>query len=331
MSGTWTGSSLLTYGTGKYGLTDTTSQARFLTWMNEIQNDICDSYAWPFLKFKMKKQIISGDQEIDLAPQIPSACTIALLAGGSITTASACLVKITFVLFDESGKEYASIESEPSAASNSITVSGGNLSLTLTAIDTYDGTSTVKPSTIHRRIYLSVAGAAYFLSATLTDNTTTTTTITSVPTSTVEPPEFSMVKMMAGEDPTINGSTINLNKCELDDLLKADPGNLSSGIPRYYARVGESRIYLYPKPSATYTLTYWVYRTPSRIFNETTRAIQMHQSLKSAFDMGITWKGYDYRQDSDTLGAFQLYEQLKKSAHKKIGFTGGKFGHVREL
>lgn len=328
MSSTWNGSVLQTRASQKYGLTDSTSLIRVLEWLNEIQEDITASHSWPFLKFKMKKQIVSGDQEIDISPQIPTAPVIALLAGGSITAADV-YVKVTFVLFDESGKESNSLESEASLASNTVTTTGADLSLTITNIDTYDGDSSVKPVSIHRRIYLKVGSAAYFLSKTITDNTTTTTTITVTPSSTIEPPEYSLVSLMSSEDPVIEGSGISLVENKLDDLLKYDPAFTSTGLPQYYARLSSRKIMLYPRPSSTYTISYWVYRIPARIFADTDRAIQLDPALKQALDAGVVWKGYEYKDQDGQESKKVNYELRKQDAKGIIGRTGGQSSTVR--
>lgn len=323
MASTWTGSNLQTKFAQKYGYTDSTSLARVLEWINDVQNDIQASHSWPFLKFKMKKQVVSGDQEIDISPQIPSAPTIALAAGGSLTADSAVYVKVTFVLFDESGKEINSLESEPSLASNTVTPTGADLSLTLTNIDTYDGSTSVKPLTIHRRIYLKIGSAAYFLNKTITDNTTTSTTITSHATSVIEPPEYSLVSCMAGEDPIIEGSGMAIYENKLDDLLKFDPNMTSSGVSQYYARISPTKILLYPKPSSTYTISYWVYRIPSRIFADADRPIQLYHALKEVLEAGVTWKFYEFK-DSDGQESKKLnYEQRKQDAKGIVGRDGG--------
>lgn len=329
MSSTWNGSALQTRLLQKYGFNDTTSSARILEWINDVQNDIQASHAWPFLKFKMKRQVILGEQEIDISPQVPTAPTIALAAGGTLTADSAVYVKVTFVLFDESGKEINSLESEPSIASNTVTPTGANLSLSLINIDTYDGSTSVKPVTIHRRIYLKVGAASYFLNQTITDNTTTTATISSHAASVIEPPEYSLVSCMAGEDPIIEGSGMSIYEKKLDDLLKYDPNFTSSGVPQYYARVAPTKIMLYPKPSSTYTISYWVYRIPSRIFADTDRPIQLYHALKEVLDAGVTWKFYEYK-DSDGQESKKLnYEQRKQDAKGVIGRAGGQLLAVK--
>lgn len=329
MSSTWNGSALRTRFAQKFGLDDTTSLARVLEWMNEIQEDICSDYDWPFLKFKMKKLINASEQEIDISPTIPSAPTLATSSGGALTADSVCYVKVTFLVFDESVKEFKSIESEPSVASSSATPTGGNLTLSLTNIPTYSGSTSVLPTTIHRRIYLKQGSGDYVLATTLQDNTTTSTTIASNPTSTIEPPEYSMVDHMSGEDPIIelNGRVLYENK--LDDILKYDPNLRSSGTPQYYARVSQDKILLYPKPSASFTISYWIYRRPARIFIDTDRAIQLDPSLKTAFDAGVKWKGDEFLDRDGQETKLSNYEVLKEKARGSKGEVGGQALRVK--
>lgn len=291
--------------------------------MNEVQKDLCSSHRWANLKFKMKKEVAIGVQELDVSPQIPSAPTLALLAGGSITADSAVYVKVTFVLFDETGKELGSIESEPSVASNTVTPTGANLSLTLTALDLYDGSTSVKPITIHRRIYLKVGSGDYILNKTIEDNTTTTTTITAETTSTIEPPEQSMIDVMGVEDPVIQLSSINLNEIKMEDVLRTDPGLSATGTPQSYVRISPTRIFLYPRPSVAITLSYWVYKRPAKMFADTDRAIQIDPDLEAVFEIGVDWKWFKYKQDGDWINMFNLYKELKTEAINDKVKTGG--------
>ncbi|MGE3608009.1 MAG: hypothetical protein AB7I27_00375 [Bacteriovoracaceae bacterium] len=331
MSSIWNGNALLTRFVQKYGLSDTTSTARVLEWMNEIQEDICTDYNWPFLKFKMKKQITSSDQEIDISPQIPSAPSVALAAGGSLTTDTACYVKVTFVIFDEAQKEFSSIESEASAASSVATPTGSNLKLSLTNIDTFDGSTSVKPTVIHRRVYLKQGSGNYYLAATIEDNTTTTLEISTNPTSTIEPPEYSLVANLSGEDPVIEGSNIRLYESKLNDLIAYDPALSTSGTPQYYVRTSPRRILIYPKPSSTITISYWVYRKPSRIFSDTDRVLQLDPSFKPLLDAGVTWKGYEYKDSDGQEGKLSNYETLKEKFRGSKSRTGGQALRVKEV
>ena len=327
MSSTWNGSALRTNYTQEAGFSDSTSLARTLRYMNEIQKDIASSHFWPNLKIKIKKLIASNTQEVDISPQIPSTPSLAILASGALTADSACYVKVTFVLFDEAGKE--SIESEASAASSSATPTGTDLSLTVSGIDTYDGSTDVKPTTIYRRIYLKQGSGDYVLAKTLEDNSTTSTTITANPTSTIEPPEHSMVEFMAHEDPVLEVNGRELKKVALDDILKWDPNVSSSGTPSYYARVSPTRIVLYPVPSASITLSYWVKKRPSRIFADTDRVIELDPSLESVFSVGVAYKWDWYKKEADWTVMRDLYEDVKEKARQEKGRVGGQYLKVK--
>lgn len=329
MSSNWNGSALRTVYTNDAGFTDSTSLARTLRFMNEIQKDICTGKFWPNLRMKLKKEIASGIQELDISPQIPSAPTIAITAGGALTADSACYVKVTFAIFDESGKEINSIESEPSVASNTVTPTGSDLTLSLSAIDTYDGLTTVRPTTIHRRIYLKQGTGDYVLAKTLEDNTTTTTTVAANSTSTIEPPELSLVEQMAGEDPVIEASGVKLALCKLDEILAYDPNLSSTGTPAYYARISPTKIFLYPRPSAATTISYWVHKHPARIFADTGRAIQLDSSLETVFSLGVAWKWDHYKRDQDWTTSYSFYEDMKEKARGEKVKIGGQAPKVK--
>lgn len=320
MSSTWTGAALLTRFYQKYGFSDSTSQLRVLEWMNEIQEDICASHNWPFMKMKMKKYIAAGVQDFTLSPQIPSAPTIALLAGGSLTADTEVSIKVTFEIFpDASNREYDSIESEASVASNAVTPTGSDLSITITGLDTFDGDDSVYPVHIHRKIYLKVGDGDYYLAKTVSNNTATSTTITANTTSVIEPPEYSMVDAIAPEDLLIEGSGQVLYQNQLNDIINYDPNLTQSGTPQYHARLGAKRVFIYPKPSAAITISYWIYRKPARIFNDSSRVIQLEPALKKVLDAGVTWKSYEYKDQDGTEGKLQNYEMLKSDAAYDVG------------
>lgn len=327
---TWNGLSIQDEFSRKYGFRDSAGKARVLSWINDIQKDISSSHKWPFLRFKMKKQVVLGDQEISIAPQIPSKPTVALTAGGSLTDATVYKVKVTFVLFDESGREIDSLESEPSNASDSVTTTTGNQTITLTDLDLYDGASTVKPTTIHRRIYLKLGTGNYLLAKTIEDNTTVTTTITADTASVIQPPEYCLVSCMSG-DPIIEGSGNWLTENALDDILKYDPGLTSTGTPYYYARVTDEKIMLYPRPSSTYTLSYWVYRIPSRVFADSDRPIQLHPALKEVLDAGVVWKGYEDKDQDGQESKRSNYERIRDSSKGVFGRSGGQAMTVKRV
>lgn len=329
MSSVWNGSALQDKYVRKYGFRDDAAKARVLVWINNIQKDIASSHKWPFLRFKMKKQVVLGDQEISIAPQIPSTPSLALAAGGTLTDATVFKVKVTFVLFDESGREVDSLESEPSLA-GSITTTTGNQTIDLTNIDLYDGVSTVKPVTIHRRIYLKSGTNPYYLATTLEDNTTTIASLSTVTDSVIEPPEYALVSCLSG-DPIIEGSGNFLSENSLDEILKYDPGLTSTGTPYYYARVTDDKIMLYPRPSSTYTLSYWVYRIPSRIFADTDRPIQLQAALEEVLEAGVVWKGYEDKDQDGQESKKENYKRIRDESKGILGRVGGKAMTVKRV
>jgi hypothetical protein len=332
MSATWTGSAQLTRFSQKFGLTDTTSLARILEWMNEIQEDIYAEYSWPSAKFAMKKYFASGSQEIDISPQIPSAPVIASGSTGTLTDTGVYRVKTTFVLYGvDENNDSNSLESEPSEASNAITISGTTKLLDVTGISTYTDTNAYFPTNIHRRIYVSLNGAAYYLYSEITNNTATTTQITANTSSTIEPPEYTMVDQLSDETILDRQSGVAIRQNSLVMIMKFDPNLTSTGNPSDYARITKQKIFLYPRTSAAKVLSYYVYRKPSRIFNDSTRVIQLDPALKKVFDAGVTWKMYEYRDQDGQESKLNNYEELKKNAWERNGRILGSFGVVTEV
>lgn len=330
MAATWTGSALQTRYSQKYGFVDTESKKRILEWLNEIQRDIAAYGPLPDLKIKLKKLVSAGAEEIELSPPIPAAPTVAGGSGGSLASAS-YKAKVTFVIFSgTTAREVHSIESEPSSASSAATVSSGKLSIS--SIPTMTGSATVNPTTIWRRIYIEKdASGDWVLAGTIQDNTTTALDITADSTSTVAPPEGTLVGFMSTEHPLVEGSSVFLEEDSLDAINTYDPGLSSSGTPSRYARISKRRIRIYPKPSSDITISYWVYRFPSAMFADTTRAIQLPEELKTVLDAGVTWKFYEYKDSDGQEQKLANYEAMKQSKFSEANTKGGQPFTVREV
>lgn len=331
MASTWTGSALVTRYCQELGLRDTASRLRVLAYLNVIQRYICSGKSWPFLKIRLKKQFVSGEQELDFAPQIPSAATIALLAGGALEDASVYKVKVTFIIFDSTNKEENSIESEPSAESNAITVSGADLSLTLTNLATYTDANSYEPTSIYRRIYLSKDGGDFILYGTVANNTATTTTITADSSSTIEPPMYSMADRLSVEDPFDRATSTALTQKSQNQILQSDPALTSSGTPTTYARIGDTKVLVHPKLSTTKTYSYSVIRKPSRIFDDANRVIQLNPSLEVVLDAGMTWKNFEYKDSDGQESKRNNFFTLLEKEYGRLGRISGRFGTIREV
>lgn len=319
----WNGEYLTDKFLRKYGFRDSNSRARVLDWINIIQKDIASYHAWPFLKIKLKKKLSAGSQEIDLSPMIPGKPTVALISGGNLTDATTIRVKVTFLIFDESGRELGSVESEPSEASEAVTTANPNKSIRVSGLSLFDGVTTVKPTTIHRRIYLKVGSNPYYLAATVENNVDTQVDISSDPSTVYEPPSSSMVAFLSVEDPIIESSGIALYLNTHDDILKYDPNLSNGGTPQYYARLDNKKILVYPKVSEEITLSYWVIKVPSEIFYDEDRPIQLDQSFHELLEAGVTWKMYEDKdqdgQESKKANYYQLRDQYKETYTKRNG------------
>lgn len=330
MAGIWTGSNLITRYCEKYGFRGTNAQTRVGEWITEIQEDICACHNWASLKFRLKKYVASGTQEVDISPEIPSAPTVAVAAGGSLTASTAYYVKVTFLLFGEDAREYSSLESEPSAVSAVATTTVTDKQIDLTSIPLYSGSTNVRPTTIHRRVYLRTGTTGFFAHhSTITNNTATTLSITTNTTSVIEPPEYSLVQNMTDEDPYIEANGVTLSKESLDNILKYDPNLSTTGTPQSYARLTKTKIFLYPRPSDNITLSYWVKRIPARVFNDSDRIIQLDHDLKKVLDEGVDWKGKAWKQDSQASEILSNYEAMKLDAIGNKGDVGGVFSTVK--
>lgn len=307
----------------KYGFRDTNSRARVLDWINVIQRDIGSYHAWPFLKIKLKKRLSVGSQEVDLSPMIPSKPTLSLQSGGSLTDAATVRAKVTFLIFDESGKEVNSIESEPSIASDAVTTANPQKTIRVSGLTAFTGDSSVKPTTIHRKIYLKIGDNPYYLAATVENNVDTEVDISSDPSTTYEPPSSSMVAFLSTEDPIIENSGIALYLNKHDDILKYDPNLSNGGTPQYYARIDNKKILVYPKVSEEITISYWVIKVPSEIFYDQDRPVQLDQSFHELLEAGVTWKMYEDKdqdgQESKKANYYQLRDQYKETYTKNNG------------
>ena len=329
MSTTWNGSALLTRFSQKFGLTDTTSLARVLEWMNEIQEDICGEFNYPFLKTKLVKTIAIGAQEVELSVDIPAAATAELLNGGALTPGSTYEFKVSFILLDENGLERDSIESEAGPASTSQTATDTKKNVKLTNVPLFPTSG----KTAHRRIYMSKDSGCFFLVATIEDNTTTTKTIGggSISVGTVEVPEYSRVSVLADDDPTIDSLNVKLLLTTTDKIKAFDPNQDTTGTPFHYSRLDDNRIFIYPKPSVEIVLTYYVYKVPAYIFDDASRVIQMSPKLKKALDAGVYWKGLEYKDSDGQETKLRNYEGMKTRAIESFSKKGGKFGTVQEV
>jgi hypothetical protein len=182
----WNGADLVDELSAKLGDTSSAFETRVLGWLNDGVKDISSRHMWSFLRVRGEKVLTASQEEQDLSLGTPTAPTVAALLGGSLTTVEHKVL----VTFYESSTKHESVAGTPSAG---ITPAGGNLSITVSGVPV-----SLDPLVTARRVYLSVAGAAYKLYSTIENNTATTTTITAPTTSDETPPDEHSIRSSKG-------------------------------------------------------------------------------------------------------------------------------------
>jgi len=293
----WNGSDFIDELSAKLGDTSTTFEARVLIWLNDGIKDIATRHNWSFLRVKGKKVLTAAAEEQDLSLGTPSAPTLAALAGGSLVASSVYKVLVTFY---ESTTKHESVSGTPSGA---ITPSGGNLSITVSAIPVSSD-----PLVTERRIYLSKDGAAYYYYSTISNNTSTTTTITAPTTSTESPPDEHSIKCLDG-NPFIENSR-QLDFVSREQMIMAIGARFASGTPQSWCDLQEEKILLYPKPSTALTLSFYYYRIPRRVYNTISSVIDIPEWLKPDLERYVVWRGFEYRDRDGQESKQSNYETM---------------------
>jgi hypothetical protein len=326
MSQQWNGKALIDWFGVRLWDSSTTFRGYIIDWINEIQNDLVADLPIDHYLFQMKKLLPTEQEIIDLSPQIPSAATAAIASGGSLTEDSSYKVYFTFVLWDADQKKY--IESELSEAATEVTATATDKTINLTSIDVYDGTTTIEPQTIWRRVYVakkasgeSSYGEAFY-SQDIEDNTATTLSITAEPSSTITAPSYTEVGELSSKHSYFSPGNRFLRREDMNRIKRFDPDSSTSATPSYFDFVGSERIILYPKLSsgattAQRTLSYYVYRRPHEIFYDVTRPVDLPIDFRKALVEGVDWKAYEFRDRAGKESKAQNYEIYKKQIIRK--------------
>ena len=307
--------------------TNASMLARAVIWANEIQDDIVSLIPADEMKFNLKKLLPVTQEYISLEIEIPSAPTVAAAAGGTLTVGSAYIVYTTFVIYDQDTDKY--MESQPSLASSSLTISGTNQTIDLTAIDTMGGSTSYQPTTIYRNVYMSelasgetAHGPALYIGQ-ITNNTATTYSITAEPTGTVSPPSDSEIDQISSDFLFFPANNTHLVREDANRLRRYDPDGSDSASPYSFDYWKLQGIRIYPRLSSTAstnqrTLLYTVHRRPHEIFYDVSRRIDLPIICKPAMIAGILWKGYEFRDRSGKESKQINYEKAKKELEIKF-------------
>lgn len=298
--------------------TSTTFQTKVLRWINEGIIDIASRADWPKYFVKGKKVLTADAEEQDLALGAPSAPSVAISAGGSLTADSDYTVLVTFY------EGVSGVESIAGTASSTATPTGASLTIDLTSVDTSSD-----PLVTARKIYLSKDGAAYYYYSTISDNTTTTASITADTSSTIEPPDYSYINKLAG-NPFLETSS-QLEYQDFDQIRLFFQGAIGSGTPEYYFPMRADRLLMYPAPSTALTLSFYYYRRPNRVFNDSTSQPDMDPEVKEALTAYVEWRGFQYRdRDGVQSRRNDYYETLQDTISRMLP-QGTEHGYVRDV
>jgi len=270
----------------------------------------------------------------------PTLTSVSLSDVGDGVTFSDYKVYVTYKIFD--GECSSHVESQASVASGEVNADFDVQSLAVTSIPVFGGDTTVEPSVIYRSLYMAKKsstdtdfGEPFFV-ANLEDNTTTTYTISSDPTSVLTPPDVSEIDQLSSEHPYLESGNKFLVRESSNKVRRADPNSSESTSPYSYDFIGETSILLYPQLSsgatdAQRTLSYWIYRRPHKTVYVSDLDIDAPKSWEKALFEGVVWKGYEYKDRNGVQTKLNNYELFKKQLQAKARRQRGKPTAVRDV
>lgn len=315
----WNGADLVDDFSAELGDTSSSFEIKVTRWINEGLRDIATSHEWPFLRTRGQSVLAASTDTNSLVPTKPTAPSLALLAGGSLVASSVYKVLVTY--YEEvSGVE--SIAGEPSA---SATPTGGDLSLTVTAIPV-----STWPLVTARKIYLSKDGAAYYYYSTISNNTATTTTITAPTSSTFTPPDQWYINKIDGDLYLENNQVLegySLQRLRYETNAKTSP----TGTPSIWASIDQQSVAVHPKPTANTTATFYYFKLPAQVFNTTDSTPQMPSFMYEALHDYVIWRGFQYRDRAGQESKRANYDNALRVQISRKGTDKKKSGRVRSV
>lgn len=300
----WNGLSLVNNLAAELGDNSTAFKSLVLGYINDGLQDINSRHRWPQMRRKGKAILLADTEEHSLLIPKPSAPTVAIAAGGSLTADTEYKFLVTFF------EGVAEVESRAGVASSGATPTGTDLSVNLSAIPVSDNSLVTA-----RRIYVSKAGGRYFYHSTIEDNTTTTYSISTDPSGQVTAPTEGHISELDG-DFWITGRI--LAGLTLQDFTLRTATFPSSGTPSMCAPINEEQLAVWPKPQADTEVSFWYFKKPARVFGTTTSIPQMPSFLFDDLRRYVLWRGYDYRDRAGKESKEITYlENLKRTFSQK--------------
>lgn len=287
------------------GDSSTAFKSKVLTWMNDIEKEICASHGWPFLRVKAKKALTASQEIQSLVFSTPNSPIATNAVGGNLTASTSYTIKVSFYdsTFD--------IESLPSAAV-SVSTTAPNKTINLTGIPLSSD-----PNCNARRVYLSKAGGEYYLASTIANNTATTLSITEDTTSYVIPEQESYIDNLDGSPYFETDNQRKLKYYSMERLRSSFPDTTSTGTPDSWSDFSNDKVVLYPIPESAYNLSFLFFKKPRGLFQGENTTLPVF--LKDVLEAGVEAKGYKYRDRDGYVTKQQVYEAKLRDMIEKYG------------
>jgi hypothetical protein len=319
MSRSWNGADLVTEFSTLLGDTSTAFKSKVLGWLNDVIEDISASHDWTFLKVRGKKVLTASTEIQNIFTEAPtSAPSVAISAGGSLTESSVYNVYVTYF------ESTTGFESKPSVASSNVTATAVNKTIDLTSVPV-----SPEPLVTSRKLYLQKDSGEIYYHSDISDNTTTTGSISTETTSTIEPPDYVRMEKIIGD--LFLESSSPLEYRDFDQLRLLFNGTWSTGTPTFWSDIGDNQVTMYPVPSSALTLSYYYKKIPARIYDASDSNPDIPPYLKPILRAGVIAYGYEYRDRNGQESKRANYETLLRDSISKNGSKNRNNLSVRDV
>jgi hypothetical protein len=314
----WNGLDLVNDFSVDAGDTTPAFKTKIMRWINDGIKEIATSHEWPFLREKGKVLLTADSDTHSIVLAKPSAPTIVLAAGGSLTLATVYKVVVTFF------EAQSGVESIAGEESSTVIPVGSNLSLSLSAIPV-----STCPLVTARKVYVSKGGGNFQYHGMISDNVATVYSVTTNPTSSSTPPEENAIYKIDGEFYLEDNRV--LKGTSLQDLIYQASGRNTAGTPVMWTPINHEEIQVWPVPTADTVASFHYFKIPPKVFGTVLSIPQIPSWLYDDLRNYVSWRSYDFRDRAGKESKKLNFEQgLKLSISRKGGSKKGP-GRVRSI
>lgn len=292
--------------------TSTAGKSRVLQWINDIQQDICARVKWDFLLKEGRKTLTASSKIQTLNLATPSAPTIAVAVGGSLTASTNYYFCVTFY------ESVSKLESLAGTSSAVAATTAANKTVNLSAIPTSSD-----PLVTSRKIYIKSGSTdTFYYHSTIEDNTTTTASITSDTTSTIQPPDYSQIGKVIGNPNIVDNYQLEYRSQA--QIRRLNTSLTNTGTPDVWCSLGPDSVLVYPMPSSALQLEFFYRRNPAPLYASADSIPELPIFLKEALSAGVRMKGYFYSDRDGKIEQKNVYEALLSDvvSRNSLGASG---------